>query len=205
MELHGIDIILVGRVVERLLITISGLLTIVMGWNLFRAGVIDAQSFDFAKDKDFSIKVAKIGPGVLFAFFGISIFAINLLHPITIQPSEQVGEAHSGADKGKTGQSSITFYGNSDKEKLELAKAINTVRNNLKQATESTPERKKKSDAALEVLEDARDGMMLEKFGAEKVKLFAEKEGIYITRPSELSESERGTISEMMLWKEKTL
>lgn len=207
MDIHGVDIVLFGRVVERLIVTISALLSIVMGWNLFRVGVVDAQSFDITKENNWGIRVSKIGPGVVFAALGAGILWVNLINPISLKFADgEVIQALAGGDgKRTTGVvTSISLYGNQGAEGLEIAKAINTLEQNL-EAVESTEDRKTSSAKAMQIMIKIRDTIILTKFGAPALALYKSKSGIYQTHPEQLSEEDKNTIKALLPYLEETL
>lgn len=86
------DSLIVGRVVERLLITLFGGISLAFGWNLFRVGVANEQVAELAK-ADLKVKLQKVGPGVFFALFGTLVLIAGLLNPLRVSPPATAGES----------------------------------------------------------------------------------------------------------------
>ena len=81
------QILAIGRVFERLLVCGSAGMSLVLGWNLFRAGVVLEQSAEFVV-KGWKATLKRVGPGIFFALFGACILG-DALH----SPFEFVGKA----------------------------------------------------------------------------------------------------------------
>jgi hypothetical protein len=66
-----------GRIIERLLICAFGGISLVLGWNLFRVGVVTQQTADLSA-KGWRVNLQRVGPGVFFALFGTAILSLSL-------------------------------------------------------------------------------------------------------------------------------
>jgi hypothetical protein len=75
------EIFATGRVVERLMICAFGGLSLTYGWNLFRIGVLNDQSAEFAA-KGWRINLKRVGPGAFFALFGCAVLSLSLRSPL---------------------------------------------------------------------------------------------------------------------------
>lgn len=84
------QILALGRVAERALICGFAGISLILGWNLFRVGVVSNQSADF-NTKGWKANLKRVGPGVFFALFGSSVLAIALRSPLELQPARTEG------------------------------------------------------------------------------------------------------------------
>lgn len=127
------------RAFERLsIIGLSGL-ALFFGWDLFKRGILDAQSAEF-RNKDFTINLQRVGPGIFFALFATATLICALYQPLIVgAPAANIaGSVHGtnggpGASDGDhlryDGQSSSTH------DSGQLLKAINTFHSiGMKQA-----------------------------------------------------------------------
>lgn len=78
-----LEILASSRALERLLIVSFSGVSLVLGWNLFRAGILTEQQAEFAA-KHWSIRLQRVGPGVFFALFAVVGFVFSLAHPFTL-------------------------------------------------------------------------------------------------------------------------
>lgn len=69
-------IIVVGRVIERLLLTGSGLACLILGFRLAGTVIADKSSFE-GQLNTISVKIQRIGPGVSFAIIGLILLYIS--------------------------------------------------------------------------------------------------------------------------------
>lgn len=73
-----LDAIIVGRVAERLLITVFGGLSLVLGWYLFLKGIVNPSSADAAMGA-MKIRLSRVAPGTFFAIFGAGLLVNSTL------------------------------------------------------------------------------------------------------------------------------
>jgi hypothetical protein len=73
-----------GRVVERVLITLAGTGSLVLGFLLFRISVERGGEFS-AGQKGAYVKLKDVGPGVFFALFGAIVLVASAWNPISIK------------------------------------------------------------------------------------------------------------------------
>ena len=114
-----------------MIVGLSGV-SLVLGWDLFRRGIVEAQSADF-KSKDWGLRLQKVGPGIFFALFATASFIFALSRPLSITPPTQIStvdrsvlnekRASQGADANL--QYETHFQSASDTE--EVVRAINTI------------------------------------------------------------------------------
>jgi hypothetical protein len=116
-------VLAIGRAIERLIVDSMFGVSMILGWNLFRAGVLQEQSATLSM-KEWKIRFQKVGPGVFFALFGAIGLVVALQRPLNFK----MEETHSaeGVSKKSAEVSSITA-GNSDL--LDYVAALNTVEN----------------------------------------------------------------------------
>lgn len=115
------DIAVLFRGVERVIITIIAGSTIYWGFRLFALALPTDNEFSAGKG-NFTLKMRRIGPGVLFALFGAVILSINLLRPISLRTPD-IDISHIGS-----GPAPIAV--NTD-QSIRRVKAINTILNHL--------------------------------------------------------------------------
>ena len=85
-------VLAVGRAAERLIVdTVFGV-SLVLGWNLFRVGIVNEQSAE-ASGKGWKVRLQKVGPGVFFALFGSIGLVVALQRPLDIK----TGNSTTGA------------------------------------------------------------------------------------------------------------
>ena len=81
------QVLVVGRIAERLIICCLAGMSLSYGWNLFRAGILADQSADFAAG-NWKANLKRVGPGTFFALFGATVLAIALHSPVQITTSQ---------------------------------------------------------------------------------------------------------------------
>ncbi|WP_155633273.1 hypothetical protein [Burkholderia stagnalis] len=78
-----LDIVLLGRVVERIIVVTFGGLSVYWGWRLFLAGVASTSDAVFEKG-DWKVLFKKAGAGVYFAFFGSLVLIGSWWSPLQL-------------------------------------------------------------------------------------------------------------------------
>jgi hypothetical protein len=66
------------RMIERMIIALGGILSITLGYLLFRIASIKTDSGAAFKSDLFTMSLTKVGPGVFFALFGAYVLATGL-------------------------------------------------------------------------------------------------------------------------------
>lgn len=80
------QILAVGRVIERLLACGFAGLSLALGWNLFRVGVVTEQTAEFTAGS-WKATLKRVGPGVFFALFGACVLGYSIHSPLDIKSS----------------------------------------------------------------------------------------------------------------------
>lgn len=111
-------ILAIGRAVERLIADSMFGVSLILGWNLFRVGIIHDQTAE-ASGKGWKIRLQKVGPGVFFALFGAVGLVVALQRPLDIKVST---EPSVGVKSYEVSSAS----GQND-EVLEYVKALTTA------------------------------------------------------------------------------
>jgi hypothetical protein len=74
------------RLLERVIITLGGILSIYLGYRLFHISQLNSDSTGTFKVKEVvDIGLNRVGPGIFFALFGAFILHTSLSRPISIQ------------------------------------------------------------------------------------------------------------------------
>ena len=72
------------RAIERLLIVLFGGMSLILGWYLFKLGILKRQEAELS-GAGWKIKLMNVGPGVFFALFGSIIFIVAALRPVSLE------------------------------------------------------------------------------------------------------------------------
>lgn len=113
------------RAIERLLIVLFGGLSLVLGWYLFKLGILKRQEAELSGG-GWKIKLMNVGPGVFFALFGSIVFIVAAVRPVSLEipGNGKVSNNHNPIN--------LNYGTEGPKIKLDLTpddyKAINTVR-----------------------------------------------------------------------------
>lgn len=84
MQQLGIEPLIWSRAVERILIVVFSGISLILGWSLFRLGILQDQSATFAS-KSLSIRLQKVGPGIFFALFSVVGFTVAINRPLNLK------------------------------------------------------------------------------------------------------------------------
>jgi len=160
------QLLILARALERLIVAGFSGLSIVMGWNLFRVRIVRDQAADFAV-KDFRIRLARVGPGVFFAMFGMGGLLFSLAQPIDVKftPSSPTSTARELANP----ISSMRFSMGTPSDQQRQIQSINTIKAVCGTNTASPPtERERAAQAkALDILDRLRRQMLISRFGSD--------------------------------------
>jgi hypothetical protein len=77
-------ILIIGRVIERLLATLFGGMSLWLGWRLFwvRAQALNQQAeFSF---KSLIVRFRRVAPGIFFAAFGAALLSVSVWKPLAL-------------------------------------------------------------------------------------------------------------------------
>ena len=111
-------VLAIGRAVERLIVDSMFGVSLILGWNLFRVGVLHDQSAE-ASVKGWKIRLQKVGPGVFFALFGVAGLIVALQRPFDLKVSSDPTAGTRGYEV-----SSVTGQ---NRDVLEYVKALTTA------------------------------------------------------------------------------
>ncbi len=109
-------VLAVGRAAERLIVDTMFGVSLVLGWNLFRVGIVNEQSAE-ASGKGWKVRLQKVGPGVFFALFGTIGLVVALQRPLDIK----MGNSTTGAT------SEVSSAAGQTNDILEYVEALTTV------------------------------------------------------------------------------
>jgi hypothetical protein len=163
------QIFALGRVVERLLICVFGGVSLALGWNLFRVGVVNQQSADLSA-KGWRVNLKRVGPGVFFALFGSAVLALSLHSPLNLPlgPAPDSGsESRLGQDRKKDERTAIYAHEVDPEVAKSWVASINTVEQIVtKEKLPSSVEQQAIARSA-KSLAQLRDALVIRQFGNE--------------------------------------
>jgi hypothetical protein len=162
------QIFALGRVVERLLICMFGGISLVLGWNLFRVGVVTQQTADLAA-KGWRLNLKRVGPGVFFALFGTLVLSLSLRSPLTL-PLQHVGDttaSEPGGQQGKNDGSTVTYAHGDDPELVKSwVASINTIERIATKDKFATLSDQQSISRSEKTLSQLREALIVRQFGA---------------------------------------
>jgi hypothetical protein len=88
-----------SRGLERLAIVGLSGMSLVLGWDLFRRGVVNVQTADLSAGS-WKVRLQRVGPGIFFALFATVAFVSAITHPLEITTGRQT-QQDSTANGGK--------------------------------------------------------------------------------------------------------
>lgn len=193
------------RGIERLVITLFSGLSLVLGWHLFKTGILTEQKSEI-KAGNIWIRLQKVGPGVFFALFGVVVFVYSLSSPFDFELSNH--ERKQTIENESSQISARGSYLNQDQKKyLELSKSINTIREIYD--TTATPNfshnDKQLLLASISNLEKERDVWIAILFGKHSLALWASKGNDYLISPDNVSQEDRKNLRALEPWMSGTL
>jgi hypothetical protein len=122
-----IEMLVLGRVIERIFIVLICGASLGFGWNLFREGITNDQEAEFSKG-NWKVALKQVGPGVFFALFACVGLAFAISSPLTLNPISPPSPSPEAKIQtpGLTRVNYDISTGN-DKNAREEIKAINTL------------------------------------------------------------------------------
>lgn len=164
-----LQILFWARSIERLLIVVFSGMSLVLGWNLFRVGVLDPQAAELST-KSWKIKLQRVGPGAFFALFAVVGFIYSVAHPLNWNAKEYLPAADSGrVSEVQESKGSMMSKGDADVSALREREitAINTIEKVAipKSMPGSSSREREALQEALEQLQMRRDQLLFETFG----------------------------------------
>ncbi len=88
------------RMVERLIITLSGCMGLFLGYRLFKGGILNIADAEW-QGLGLKLKLSKASPGIFFCIFGTFILVTSLSHEVQYSQSGG-GEEQKTEQKGRT-------------------------------------------------------------------------------------------------------
>ena len=158
MESGAVDInllVIIGRVAERLLIVLAGMLALCLGYRLFKI-VAESESSGNLEFQGAKIRLQKIGPGIFFALFGAVLMGYALTSSAQISTSTEAA-------------SRTVYMGNSGAADapMNIISAVNTIGSIIafaKQGQIPAPELAR-LEKALAILASVKNQSLDAKFG----------------------------------------
>jgi hypothetical protein len=194
-------IAVIAVAVERLLVVGAGLISILLGWNLFVRAIIPNQSGTIAVG-EWKVELKTVGPGIFFSLFGTVILVYVLINPAKYTTT--VSDA-------ATGPVTITAMGvrsASDTITFSYARAINTISQidtQLAALPEGsvatvTPTQRKDLNSASSRLKQLRRQILVSNFGASPIDEWEANQNIYLTSKQQLPLDLRQRLEKIAPW-----
>jgi hypothetical protein len=197
------QIVAVGRVIERLLICTCGGVSLVLGWNLFRVGVVTQQAADLSA-KGWHLNLKKVGLGVFFALFGAAILSISLRSPINLSlpPTSRNNTGHQEAVSDEKKPDSIVTYGHGDDPELTKTwgASINTITYIVTKDKLSTLAEQQAVERSEKSLAQLRDFFVIRQFGADLFRDYQVYKKTKALNPSKVTEQDRRHFAGIDAW-----
>jgi len=200
-----VEQLILFRGMERLIIILFSGLSLVLGWHLFKIGILSEQQSEI-KVGDIWIKLQKVGPGVFFALFGVVVFIYSLSSPFDFELSNYKKEQPT-----ENNNTPLVVKGSyltqSQKKYLELSKSINTIKEIYE--TTAMPNYSNSDKqlllTSIENLEKERDVWIVTLFGKNSLSLWASKGNDYLISPESVGQKERESLKAIEPWMSSTL
>ncbi len=157
-----LQLVLIGRIIERLLIVVAAIICLWIGGRLFTISTSPDHTAELTF-KDFILKLQKVSPGIFFGFFGAAILVFSINKPLDIDGVQ--------SSKEGTTQGSISYL-QTGLDKVELERLI-AATNSASNIAAFPPESDiVKLDRELlhqtsEALSDAKLFLLYQRFGKE--------------------------------------
>lgn len=187
-------IAVLARSIERILICLFGGTSLVLGWNLFRIGVVQQQTAEL-KAGNWSANLQKVGPGVFFALFGAAILIVLVRAQLTVPSPNPKGSV-------------VMYYGEQDETRARhLARSINTVRAYFVADKSGNPSPVDRAlvEQAIQELLDLRNDLGRRALGDDLFSTYQASVDRYVQDPARVSQKEREAISSLTPWMQDTL
>jgi len=196
------QIFALGRVVERLLICTFGGISLVLGWNLFRVGVVNQQTAELSA-KGWRVNLKRVGPGVFFALFGTTVLALSLRSPLSL-PLQSAGNVRAGAPGTQSGKNEEAVVTYAHGEDPEIAKnwvaSINTVEQIVTKDKLATTAEQQAISRSEKSLAQLRDVLIMQQFGNELFADYQAYEKRKSINPSTVTEQEQHRFAGIEAW-----
>jgi hypothetical protein len=177
-------LVALGRVCERLLIVGLAGFSLWMGWRLFYARLSLADQTAEFTIKDIVIKLQKVAPGVMFAFFGAAILGIALWQNLKV------------TDPATNRQ--VAYLGGNTAETRRLTQALNLAVSlaSLPANTPISPPDRARLSARAEDLTLLRNELV-RSIGPENFAIWSKYAGAYQRNKDDVPKEYRGIVEEV--------
>ena len=159
------------RGMERLLIVFGAIISIILGWNLFKVRMISSQKAEFSAG-DWSIKFISVGPGAFFVLFGAAILYFATTNSFSISSPQNI----ESGEAGKAGYE--VKYGSGSKNTDELFKIVQALGSLAEDASEtenfSSPQVAMRFYKYKYEIEIVRNKLIQENFSQEDLRIWRE-------------------------------
>ena len=122
------------RMVERWIALLAGAISLILGYRLFRAGVIVNQQGEIKILDKLSFTATRVGPGIFFAIFGCVILVVSYMSPVTHDSKTVISPTTSQPSGVPVYEASVRWGGVSSLaafDPLLAIQAINAVEQDL--------------------------------------------------------------------------
>lgn len=204
-----VDPLFLGRIVERVLVVMFGGLSLVLGWHLFRVGVVDPQIAEI-KFKDWKVSLRQVGPGSVFAALGIGVMAVALSRPLQVTDGTVVyaPPPTTSAATAMAGNRTIS-YGAVPEDLRRWVRVLNTFArldvDRLQQDSASAAAMKAELGRAQEEIVSIRDTLLLIKFSQTDIAAWQKYHEAYLQDPRSVPGDVRPTLSTLEPWMTSTI
>ena len=193
---------IIFRGIERLIVAISGAGGLVMGWHLFKVGVVNPQSGEL-KGKSWSVKLQRCGPGIFFGLFGTVIMAWLISSKIEFSETNKP----AGTEK-IVSQSNFMYLGASDSETLAFVQGVNLLELDLHDRLEQSKtsgdsmqaQRVAILEKALAPVAAIRQSTLNHRFGSDALQRHSEQKKRLEKNPSALSDADKVGFDDIEQW-----
>jgi hypothetical protein len=208
-----LNVLVWARAIERVFVCLFAGMSLVLGWNLFRVGILDPQSAQL-DTKTWKLKLARVGPGVFFALFGATVLVWSVNAPLSVLPGQgglvdgpSTGKKTGGNESQSQDQRAITYLSEqSEKERKQLALAINTVVQFCEAGSQKpSAQRTEAVRAAKDELSRFRSALVIAQFGQIDLGVYTKSIDRYLRDPGSVSNTELKVVQALEPWMLGTL
>jgi hypothetical protein len=197
------EILVIGRVAERLFVCFCGGLSIMAGYRLFRLGVVDPQSGELS-GKGFKVNLQRCGPGVFFALFGTIILSLCLYQSLHLY--EKPSNDPTRPDLG----SAVYYLGSGGTvTPFEICNSITTLQRMGETNSDGSlviqPQRLERVRTAVDILSGIKQKLIEQRFSAAELNLYKTNKMSMDQQDSALSRAQRQRLDELSRWYDATL
>jgi hypothetical protein len=204
-----VDPLFFGRIVERILVVIFGGVSLVLGWQLFRVGVVDPQIAEI-KFKDWKVSLRQVGPGSVFAALGIGVMAVALSRPMEVSEGTRVHATPPGpgAAVAALDTRSVSYLG-APEDLRHWVRVLNTFARfdaaRLQQDSATATAMKSELARAQKGVVTMRDMLLLGKFSEADIAAWHKYQDAFLDDPRSVPEAVRPALSALEPWMTSTI